>query len=202
MKTRYILAASFLVATACATSVPKTAPAAAPQSTSSGSFTGTSAGRTPDPVVAIESSKATQTTSSSIAASSPSAPPASAAATTGTLYKRLGGYDAIAAVTDDFLVRMITDKQLSRYFVGFSQSSRDILREHIVEFLCIQSGGPCKYVGRDLGEVHTGLKITESDWTVAVNHLVATLDKFKVPAQEKTDLLGAVSSFKEDIVGR
>ena len=37
-----------------------------------------------------------------------------------TLYKRLGGYDAIAAVVDDFLGRLIADKQLSRFFTGAS----------------------------------------------------------------------------------
>ena len=34
-----------------------------------------------------------------------------------SLYKRLGGYDAIAAVTDDFLGRLAADKQMSRFFV-------------------------------------------------------------------------------------
>jgi hypothetical protein len=33
-----------------------------------------------------------------------------------SLYKRLGGYDAIAAVTDDFLGRLAADKQMSRFF--------------------------------------------------------------------------------------
>ena len=35
-----------------------------------------------------------------------------------TLYKRIGGYDAIAAVVDDFVPRIATDPQLGKYFVG------------------------------------------------------------------------------------
>jgi hypothetical protein len=35
-----------------------------------------------------------------------------------SLYKRLGGYDALAAVTDDFLGRLATDPQFSKFFVG------------------------------------------------------------------------------------
>ena len=41
-----------------------------------------------------------------------------------TLYKRLGGYDAIAAVIDDFLGRAANDKQLSRFLVGLSTESK------------------------------------------------------------------------------
>jgi hemoglobin len=47
---------------------------------------------------------------------------------------------------------------------------------------------------------HAGLGITEKDWDVSVKHLVATLDKFSVPAKEKDELLGALGSLKKDIV--
>jgi hemoglobin len=57
-------------------------------------------------------------------------------------------------------------------------------------------------MGRDMKTAHTGLNITEEDWTASVKHLVATLDKFKVPDKEKNEVLAAVSSLKPDIVGR
>jgi hemoglobin len=47
---------------------------------------------------------------------------------------------------------------------------------------------------------HEGLAITESDWQASVKHLVATLDKFKVPQKEKDEVLAAVSGLKADIV--
>lgn len=59
-----------------------------------------------------------------------------------SLYTRLGGYDAIAAVTDDFLGRLATDKQMSRFFVGVSADSLRKLRQHVVDQLCDASGGP------------------------------------------------------------
>ena len=53
------------------------------------------------------------------------APPTSAVAQGGpSLYKRLGGYDALAAVTDDFITRLATDKTLGRFFVGASDNSK------------------------------------------------------------------------------
>ncbi|MCI0415344.1 group 1 truncated hemoglobin [bacterium] len=117
-----------------------------------------------------------------------------------TLYKRLGGYDAIAAVTDSFIGKMATDERLKTFFVGHSKDSLDKIRQHVVDQLCNATGGPCKYTGRDMKTSHTGLGITSADWDLAVKYLVATLDEFKVPQKEKDELLAIASSLKKDIV--
>ena len=117
-----------------------------------------------------------------------------------SLYKRLGGYDAIAAVTDDFIGRLLKDPSLSRFFVGQSDDSKGRIRQLIVDQLCAATGGPCIYVGRDMKSAHKGLAIAEADWTASVGHLIASLDKFKVGQKEKDDLLAIVSSLKKDIV--
>ena len=117
-----------------------------------------------------------------------------------TLYQRLGGYDALAAVSDDFIGRLATGKLLSRFVVGLSNDSKMKLRQHLVDFLCNATGGPCIYIGRDMKTAHTGLGITEADWKEGVDALVATLDKFKVPDKEKGEVLAAVGGLKKDIV--
>lgn len=117
-----------------------------------------------------------------------------------TLYKRLGGYDAIAAVTDDFIPRIAGDLQLSKFLTGLGKDSQRKLRQLIVDQICEATGGPCFYTGRSTKVAHAGLGISESDWDITVKHFVATLDKFKVPQKEKDDLLGVVSSLKADIV--
>jgi hemoglobin len=117
-----------------------------------------------------------------------------------SLYDRLGGYNAIAAVVDDFVGRLIADKQFERFFVGHSTDSKKRIRQHIVDQFCAAAGGPCVYMGRTMKDSHVGLGITEADWDAAAKHLVATLDKFKVGEQEKKDLLAFVSSLRNDIV--
>ncbi len=117
------------------------------------------------------------------------------------LYERLGEYNAIAAVVDDFVGRLAADKQLGRFFVGHSTNSKKKMRQLIVDMLCEATGGPCIYTGRDMKTVHTGLNITESDWQVSVKLLTATLDNFKVPQKERDDVFGALSGLKPDIVG-
>lgn len=117
-----------------------------------------------------------------------------------SLYNRLGGYDAITKVTDSFIMKLATDKKLSRFFVGASENSKKRIRQLVVEQLCEATGGPCIYLGRDMKTSHKGLGITEDDWNTAVNHLVATLNEFKVPQAEQKELAAALSGLKADIV--
>lgn len=117
-----------------------------------------------------------------------------------TLYKRLGGYDAIAAVVDDFIGRMATDPQLSRFFVGHSAQSLQHIRQLVVDQLCAAAGGPCYYTGRSMKESHAGMGITQAEWDIAVKHLVATLDKFKVGTKEREDIFAAVGPLQAEIV--
>jgi len=130
---------------------------------------------------------------------SQSTQPAKAAAGP-SLYKRLGGYDAIAAVSDDFIGRMAADKQLARFLVGLSDNSKGHLRQLVVDQLCQATGGPCLYIGRDMKTAHKGLAITGNDWDLAVKYLTESLDKFLVPQKEKGELLAIASTLKADIV--
>jgi len=117
-----------------------------------------------------------------------------------TLYARLGGYDAIAAVTDDFVGRLATDPQLGKFFVGHSQDSLRRIRQLVVDLLCESTGGPCYYIGRDMKTSHKGLGISEADWQITVKHLGETFDKFNVPQQERGELTAALAKLKPDIV--
>ncbi|MGE5804809.1 MAG: group I truncated hemoglobin [Ignavibacteria bacterium] len=117
-----------------------------------------------------------------------------------TLYQRLGGYDAIAAVVDDFVMHLSSDAELGVFFKGHSEDSQKKIRQHVIDFICNAAGGPCVYVGRDMKTSHKGLGITEAQWNKSVNYLKETLNKFKVPEKEQNELFAAVSSVKNDIV--
>jgi hemoglobin len=119
-----------------------------------------------------------------------------------TLYARLGGYDAIAAVTDDFVGRLVADKRFTRFFAGHSTDSIKKIRMHVIDLLCESAGGPCNYIGRTMKASHQGLGITGEDWDESVKHLVATLNKFKVPKAEQDELLAVVGTLKKDIVDK
>lgn len=117
-----------------------------------------------------------------------------------SLYSRLGGYDAIVAVTKEFIDRLAHDPTEGRFFVGLNDEHKAKVLQHVVEFLVVNTGGPGFYTGRDMKTTHKGLGITENDWNISVKHLIATLDKFKVPAKEKSELLAAVGPLKAQMV--
>jgi hemoglobin len=116
-----------------------------------------------------------------------------------SLYKRIGGYDAIAAVTDDFVPRLVADPALAKYFVH-SKDSLMKIRQLAIDLMCSATGGPCVYIGRDMKTAHAGLGITATEWDKAVGHFSATLDHFKVPARERQELADLVGKLKAEIV--
>ena len=117
-----------------------------------------------------------------------------------SLYERLGGYDAIAAATDDLLRRLTSDPEIGIYWRGHSTDSMKRDRQLVVDFLCQATGGPVIYRGRDMKTSHAGLNISERDWQIFVAHTVATLEKFQVPEKEKQEFLACAGSLKDEIV--
>jgi hemoglobin len=117
-----------------------------------------------------------------------------------TLYHRLGGYDAIAATTDDLLARLQGDPELCVYWKGASYDNQRKARQLIVDFLAEASGGPAFYTGRDMKTSHDGMLISERDWDVFMRHTRATLTYFEVPERETQEVLDFVTSLKAEIV--
>ena len=117
-----------------------------------------------------------------------------------TLYERLGGYDAIAAIVDEFLGRMRADPMFARFGGGRSADSVRRGRELLVGQMCQLSGGPCSYLGRDMKATHGGLGITTTEWEANIRHAAAALDHFKVPAKEKKEFIALFERYRHEIV--
>lgn len=121
---------------------------------------------------------------------------------TKSLYDRLGGYNAISAVVDDFADRLFADAKVGKFFVGMSTDTKNAFKQKNKNLVCNVTGGPCQVISRPAKQSHTGLGITGGDFDVVANHLVAVLDSFKVPAPEKKELLAIIGSLRGDIVER
>lgn len=117
-----------------------------------------------------------------------------------SLYQRLGGYDALAAVADAFLARVTGDEKLRRFWDHRGEDGVEREKQLLIDFLCASAGGPLFYTGRDMKTAHKGMGIGEDDWRRLLGHLSATLDTFDVPEREKNDVLAFIESTKADIV--
>ena len=126
--------------------------------------------------------------------------PAMAQGAAQPLYERLGGYAGVSAVVEEFGDRLFADPDIAQFFVGMGDDTRASFKQKNKNLVCAVTGGPCKIISRHPKTVHRGLGITEADFNVVVNHLVDTLDKFKVPATEKGELLSIVGTLKPHIV--
>jgi len=118
------------------------------------------------------------------------------------LFDRLGGKNAITAVVDEFVARVAADTRINRYFssVASDAARMKTFKGRLVDQICQASGGPCKYTGKDMKSAHMGMGISGAEFDALVEDLVGALDKFKVGAHEKDQLLGALGPMKSDIV--
>jgi len=119
-----------------------------------------------------------------------------------SLYDRLGGKQAITAVVDEFVGRVAADKRINSFFMATASDPKRLakFKSNLVDQICEASGGPCKYTGKDMKSAHAGMGVGDADFGALVEDLTAALDKFKVGAAEKSDLLGALGPMKKDIV--
>ena len=116
-----------------------------------------------------------------------------------SLYDRLGGQPAITAVVDDFVGNVAADSRINGFF---ARTDIPRLKRLLVEQLCAGTGGPCTYTGRSMPEAHRGMHITDAQFGALVEDLQKSLNKFKVPEKEQSDLLAMLGPMKPSIVGQ
>lgn len=124
----------------------------------------------------------------------------SASQTQKSLYERLGGYEAISAVVDRFAEKLFNDPTVGAFFKGMGTDTRNQFKQKNKNLVCNVTGGPCKVISRTAKETHAGLGITEKDFGIVAQHLVDTLNEFKVPEREQKDLIAIILTLKPDIV--
>jgi hemoglobin len=131
-----------------------------------------------------------------------------------SLYTRLGGVFAIAAVIDHF-----SDSVVKNPIVG-QQSENPVLRQWHTEqldrlpglkfmrtlWVCDVAGGPFDYEATrpgktDLGleEAHRNLRITPAEFDEVAAELARTLDFVGVPEREKGEVLAAFAAHKAEV---
>jgi hemoglobin len=131
-----------------------------------------------------------------------------------SLYERLGGVFAIAAVVDHF-----SDAVVQNPIVG-KASQNPALREWHTEnlnrlpglkfmrtlWVCEVTGGPFEFSPTKPGETHLGLekahldlKISPEEFDEVAAELGRSLDFAKVPAREKGEVLAAFASHKKEV---
>jgi hemoglobin len=114
-----------------------------------------------------------------------------------SLYDRIGGLDAINAVTESWVARVGGDDRANQ---KFARTDLPRLKKEVADQLCEAAGGPCAYTGRSMRDTHAGMQTTAGEFDVVMRHLEATLDEFNVPQPEQDELVGLLMPMRADIV--
>jgi hemoglobin len=116
---------------------------------------------------------------------------------TTSLYDRLGGLDAITALTESWVARVGGDDRANGKFV---RTDIPRLMKEVIDQLCEATGGPCTYTGRSMRETHDGMGVTAGEFDVVMQHLDATLDELNVPKTVRDELVALIMPLRADIV--
>lgn len=117
-----------------------------------------------------------------------------------SLYRRLGGYDTIAAIVADLFQLLREDPRFVRFGMGRSLDSKARVLQLTIEQTCALAGGPCTYLGRDMKSSHHGLGITEEEWMANLELTAKALDRHGVGEPERKDFLELFERFHGEIV--
>lgn len=132
-----------------------------------------------------------------------------------SLYERLGGVFAIAAVVDHFSDAVVKNRQVGQGSPNHALdewSTEELDRLPGLKFmrtlwLCEAAGGPFTFAPTKPGRTHLGLEEAHRELRIAPDQfdevaaeLGRSLDAFKVPAKEKGEVLAAFAAHKGEVI--
>lgn len=123
-----------------------------------------------------------------------------------SLYERLGGVYAIAAVVDRFSDQLLKNQKivsanpkLKEWHTRTYQTRLPGLKFNRTLWVCAATGGPYKYTAKSLHDAHLDLQITAAVFDEVAAELARTLDYFHVPQREKQEVMAAFNAQKVDV---
>lgn len=116
---------------------------------------------------------------------------------TASLYERLGGAEAIAAVVDDFVDRHAVNPVIAPRFRG-----KDLpkLKQIGTQFFCMGAGGPQRYEGKDMRAAHSGMNISAEEFMAAIDDIVAAMQARGAGANEINEVVGILYSMRGEVM--
>ncbi len=114
-----------------------------------------------------------------------------------TLYNDLGGLEVLTKVVDDTLALALADDRIKD---TFKNSDMKRVAKMIAEQFCELSGGPCKYSGDPMKEVHQGLALSNMQFNALVEDLQMAMDKSNIPSRTQNKLLAMLAPMQRIIV--
>lgn len=121
---------------------------------------------------------------------------------TTTLYDRLGGAEGISRLVDDIVDAHLQNPAIQTRYQPLQSDPEKLetAKQHLRTFLSTGTGGPDRYEGRSMPEIHRGMNISEREYMAAMDDIMGALRKNDIEESAQKDILAIAYSLKEEIM--
>jgi hemoglobin len=116
------------------------------------------------------------------------------------LYDRLGGLTTMEHLGDSLVIDIGRDPMLVRRFKGFSITDVQRQRTANIAFACTLAGGPCRYGGRPVDEIHRGMDIDDEEFDRMIRLFAAALYRASPDRLAADELVARFEALRPKIV--
>jgi hemoglobin len=113
------------------------------------------------------------------------------------LYRALNGTQGIERIVNSFVKLIAADKQILPYF---AKSSVSHFKHGFITHLCSVSGGPCKYEGDNMVDIHTGMNINEADFNRVVELLIEAMEVNQIDYPTQNRVLAILAPLRGEVI--
>lgn len=120
----------------------------------------------------------------------------------GTLYERLGSANGVSSLVDRIVEAHLANPEIQPRYQALREDPERMAeaKQHLRTFLGEGSGGPEKYEGRSMLEIHRGMNISETEYMAVLDDILKSLDAQGVDEETRRDVLAIAYSLKDEIV--
>jgi hemoglobin len=112
-------------------------------------------------------------------------------------FQGLGGKAGIKKIVAALIPLELSDPRIKDSFADIDMKKIGLGLE---DQFCELSGGPCRYKGKDMVEIHDGLNITNAQFNALVEDLQTAMDSVGVPTRFQNKLLAKLAPMQRGVV--
>lgn len=112
-------------------------------------------------------------------------------------YQGLGGKQGIKNIVSTFVKLVLADQRIN---ANFRDTDKVNLEIRLAEQFCELSGGPCKYGGKSMADIHDGLNITTAQFNALAEQLQVAMEQHDVPSRIQNKLVAKLAPMHRDMV--
>jgi hemoglobin len=114
-----------------------------------------------------------------------------------SLYRALGEKPGITRIVEGMLLNVVRDPRINTHFRNVEPTG---LRDGLVNKFCEEAGGPCRYAGDSMAEVHKGQNIGKGEFNALVENLIASMDAQGVAVPTQNRLLARLAAQRGEVI--